>query len=300
MTVNKLLLYLGSLSGLLLIASCSVLDTPEQIPAYIHVAPFELTTNQGTQGSNDHKITDVWVFAGGQNIGVYSLPATLPVLLDQDPDIQLFPGIKKNGISASPVIYPFYDRFRYTGDLRAAQVDTLFPVTTYIPEATFSLIDRFDVSHTFKFDLDGNLNTRIEITNNVDEVFEGGGSGRIVLDTVNTIIEVGSQSTFSDLPTNGQPIYVELNYRSDVELAISLVGFDQAGTSFPGSVLFLNPKATWNKVYFDVTDSVLYFSDAATQGFRILLAARMPANSDGIFTLTKARIYIDNLKLVHF
>ncbi len=280
--------------------SCTFWDNPEPIPAYIYVQPFELSADAATEGSNSHKISDVWVFAGGQNIGVYSLPAIVPVLLEDNLDLQLFPGIKNNGIAASPVIYPFYDRYRFSGQLESARIDTINPSTSYIDNARFSLIERFDDSHTFKFDLDGNLNTRIEITNNAEDVFEGGGSGRIQLDTINSIVEVASQASFADLPDNGQSIYLEMDYKSEIELAVSLVGFDISGSSFPGTVLFLNPKSEWNKVYFDVTDTVLFFKDAATAGFRILIAARMPKNTNGQFTMDRAKILVDNVKLVHF
>ncbi len=280
--------------------SCTFWDNPEPIPAYIYVQPFELSADAATEGSNSHKISDVWVFAGGQNIGVYSLPAIVPVLLEDNLDLQLFPGIKNNGIAASPVIYPFYDRYRFSGQLESARIDTINPSTSYIDNARFSLIERFDDSHTFKFDLDGNLNTRIEITNNAEDVFEGGGSGRIQLDTINSIVEVASQASFADLPDNGQSIYLEMDYKSEIELAVSLVGFDVSGSSFPGTVLFLNPKSEWNKVYFDVTDTVLFFKDAATAGFRILIAARMPKNTNGQFTMDRAKILVDNVKLVHF
>lgn len=280
--------------------SCTFWDNPEPIPAYIYVQPFELSADAATEGSNSHKISDVWVFAGGQNIGVYSLPAIVPVLLEDNLELQLFPGIKNNGIAASPVIYPFYDRYRFSGQLESARIDTINPSTSYIDNARFSLIERFDDSHTFKFDLDGNLNTRIEITNNAEDVFEGGGSGRIQLDTINSIVEVASQASFADLPDNGQSIYLEMDYKSEIELAVSLVGFDVSGSSFPGTVLFLNPKSEWNKVYFDVTDTVLFFKDAATAGFRILIAARMPKNTNGQFTMDRAKILVDNVKLVHF
>jgi hypothetical protein len=298
--MTKAIHYAILLSGLLLLAACDLVNPEESIPAYIHVEPFEMKADYGTEGSASDKITDVWVFAAGQNIGVYDLPATLPVLLDEEPELQLFPGIKKNGISASPTIYPFYERYFFTGELEAARIDTIRPQTTYLQDLDFVVNERFDISHSMKFDLDQNLNTRLEITNNPSKAFEGGGSGRIVLDTSNSLIEVATLDAFLDLPTTGIPVYLELDYKSEIELAVSLVGFDLVGTSFPGSVLFLNPNAEWNKVYFDVTDSVLFFGDAATAGFRVLLAARLPVDNNGNFTLDKAEILVDNLKLVHF
>jgi hypothetical protein len=296
-----LLRYVLLFSGMLFFFSaCDIVNPDESIPAYIHVEPFEMDADYGVEGSASEKITDVWVFAGGQNIGVYDLPATLPILLEDTSDIRLFPGIKKNGISASPVIYPFYRSFAFSGELEAATIDTIRPQTSYLDDLTFVVNERFDVAHSMKFDIDGNLNTRMEITNTGSEVLEGGGSGKIVLDTTNSLIEVGTLDAFTDLPTTGLPVYLELDYRTDIELAISLVGFDQTGGSFPGAVLFLNPQSEWNKVYFDVTDTVTFLNDAAISGFRILLAARLPRDGNGNFTLDRAVILVDNLKLLHF
>ena len=55
----------------------------EKVPAYLEVASVTLTTTP-EQGASTSKITDAWISVDGTLIGVWELPARLPVLAEGD------------------------------------------------------------------------------------------------------------------------------------------------------------------------------------------------------------------------
>src|SRR5438067_12211826 len=98
--------------AIMLFTSCEIINPSEDIPSYLHVESFSVTTNNETQGSNSSKITDVWVTVDGKALGTYELPATLPVLATGSHDVILSPGILINGIAATRTAYPFYTTYQ--------------------------------------------------------------------------------------------------------------------------------------------------------------------------------------------
>ena len=57
----------------------------------------------------DANITDAWVTMDGINLGVFELPAQIPILDEGEHNFRISPGIKENGMSATRMIYPFYE-----------------------------------------------------------------------------------------------------------------------------------------------------------------------------------------------
>ncbi|HHS95849.1 MAG TPA: hypothetical protein ENJ45_04600, partial [Phaeodactylibacter sp.] len=89
--------------------SCNLINPDEKEPAYLHIASYTLSASS-TQGGNTHKVTDAWVYVNGNSLGAYQMPVTLPVLETGEVVLEIFPGIKTNGIAELPEIYPFYKR----------------------------------------------------------------------------------------------------------------------------------------------------------------------------------------------
>ncbi|HEY0262319.1 MAG TPA: hypothetical protein VGB95_04790, partial [Chitinophagales bacterium] len=78
------------------------------IPVYIQIDSMSVQTNQSTQGSASSKITDAWLYVNGEQIGVFELPAKIPVLKSGDLRVSISAGIKDNGIANTRAAYPFY------------------------------------------------------------------------------------------------------------------------------------------------------------------------------------------------
>jgi len=121
------------------VVSCNLVNPEEDVPSYIEVPAFKVTSDYATQGTNSSKVTDVWVYAGGEYIGTYELPARFPVLLSGSREITFGAGIMANGIASTREAFPFYRFSTVTVDLvpgKVTNMDTLtvsyFPGIQYI------------------------------------------------------------------------------------------------------------------------------------------------------------------------
>lgn len=288
------------LVGLFGISSCDVINPEEDVPAFIHVKPFTVATNPTLEGTASAKITEVWVFNGSDYLGAYPLPATVPLLLSGETNISLKPGIKDNGISSLPEIYEFYKSYDVVIDLVPGQTDTIRPSTSYDDNVIFEFIEDFESpNHIFSDDIDGVEETQIVTSS--DDVFEGNRSGKIVLtkDFPEITVATNINRTFKDLQKNSVFVYLEVNYKSDVDVIWGIAAHPNAGNSLdrtfaadPG----FTARDSWNKIYFNL--SQLLF-DNQEEAYQILLSSVIPIEN-GELTLDEAVIYLDNIKLIHF
>jgi hypothetical protein len=278
--------------------SCDIINPEEEIPAYIVVESIDLKTYPG-EGTDDHNITDVWLSVDGDFQGVFPLPATIPLLEKGEHLISLQAGIKDNGINSTPEIYPFYAPFEVTLNLQAEVVETLSPVFEYADGVQFSFIEEFEGSgQIFQEMRIGSDDDMITLSTLPENVFEGDHSGVVKLDTATSVIEIGTLSRYPDLGDNGFQTYLEVNYKSEVPVFFGLIGYENFG-SLGGTPLFdagFQGSSNWKKIYFNLAKAVL------TPGFdeyQVGFQAYIP-QEDGILTLDSARVFLDNIKLVHF
>lgn len=275
---------------------CDIINPPEDIPAFLYIEPFQLQTNPSTEGSPSHKITDVWVFVNNKFLGAYTLPAIVPVLAAGESEIRLDPGIKDNGVTATPEVYPFYAPYNITLELAPDQADTIRPVTKYLDNVRFAMIEGFEgPNHAFRDLRQGNDINKIQLTD--VNAFEGNYSGLIYLDTANAAVELATVDRFTNLQERGVYVYLEMNYKSDVPVYFGIVGKDNGvpGTTPVYDPGFL-PKDEWNKIYFNI--SALVFEGKFDE-IQIGLYTAIPY-TNGQFTQTEGRVWLDNIKLVHF
>ena len=288
------------LSGFLLsITSCDIINPEEPIPAFLFIPEFTLNTVEATEGTNSQKITEVHIFVANEFLGIFTLPATIPVLEEGIQEVQIFPAVRSNGLGDITDIYPFYTSYEANLDFIPANVDTIFPVTQYQERSKFFFEpqENFeDGTLAFAEDIDGNPETTIELTNQV--VFEGNGSGLIQLERDDPQIELGS-NLITELPNiDAITTYLELDYMNEVSFLVGILGFDSQGR-----IIFslidkgVNPKDEWNKIYFDFTDEMIQLLELGNQlaGYRLVIIADLFAGDP-----EQANIYLDNIKLVQF
>ena len=252
------------------------------IPAYVYIPSFSLTTKSG-EGSNAHKITDAWVYVDGQINGVFQIPITLPIVELGQHEITVFAGIRNNGTRSNPIINPFFEAYKISMNLKAGKVDTLRPTTAYIVNTQFKIMENFETGNIFTVNRDNNTTLRFT---NIDNGFEG-KSGQIVLTKANPIMEKASVLK-AQLSESAENIYLEMNYKTDAELTVGLVGSDNIGeVSIIKIILF--PNKEWNKTYINLTNEA---KDLKKKDFQIVFRSLLP---DGLSTAT---ILIDNVKLI--
>jgi hypothetical protein len=283
-----LLLLLAGLS----FTACDVINPSEDIPGFIYVESFTVQPGAG-QGTSSAKISEVWVSAGPNFLGAYSLPALIPILEEGETEIILSAGIKDNGVTSTPEIYPFYDTYETVIDLKPNEVDTISPVIGYKNNAKFAFNETFENNgHLFKLEQSG---LPIEITPN--GAFEG-NSARILLNEDNPEVEIATNLSFSNLYSTSIAVYLEVNYKSDVPVIFGLTGLTSNNTQDLGIRLYdpgFRASAGWNKIYFNLSglDPLNEFSS-----FRVSFLSVLSEDNDG--NLDEANIYLDNIKLLHF
>jgi hypothetical protein len=210
---------------ILTLLSCDIINPEEDLPSYIYIDQFTLTTNPGTEGSASAKITEAWLFLDGDFLGAYSLPATVPLLTEGSHSIRLEPGIRENGISSTPEVYPFYEVFETTVELTTGDTDTLRPTTQYKPNAQFIFVENFERSDHLFLDVKvGAPDTRVNRIQ--QDAFEGNFSGILSVDIGQPEVLVATSRRFV-FPDEVVPtIYLEMNYKSEGLVGFGIIGYD--------------------------------------------------------------------------
>ena len=280
-------------------SSCDLINPEEEIPSYIWIAPFEVQTNGTTQGSASAKITEVWVSVDDAFFGVYPLPAKIPILKTGNSKIKLEAGVKDNGISTTPEIYPFFQALEYNIGLKANEIDSIRPKASYRSGIRFAFVENFEnSSHVFQTLVTGNESNRMSITN--EGAFEGSGSGLIQLSTQYPAVELATRNTYSGLLAKGTAVYLELNYKAEVPLLVGVIAYKAGNLNAGGQILYaagFNASENWNKIYFNLSRVV---ADSKLDEYQIILKTEIPKNADGTINRSNAKIWLDNVKLVHF
>lgn len=278
---------LSAIILLLFSTSCDWINPSEEIPSYVQIDSIAFSVI-GSQGSADQNLVDAWVYIDGENAGVYELPCTFPVLKNGNVDIQIFPGIKLNGISATRGIYPFVNSYSISATLQQDSVLHVQPTSTYASNLEFEIIEDFE-SGGLLFSGSTLSDTSIDRTNDPLDVFEGSYSGIIELDETRPLADIKSIDAFA-LPQGGAYNFIELNFKTDVETAVGVIA-NVGSQSIYHAVMVLNPTDVWKKIYINISPVVNRESQASS--FFIFFRAELPDDA------TTATVYLDNIKLIH-
>ncbi|MFB0925657.1 MAG: hypothetical protein QMB65_10325 [Vicingaceae bacterium] len=268
--------------------SCSKKDYEAQIPAYISIDKFSLTTDYSTQGSESNSITDVWVYIDDDFVGAYELPANFPVLKEGNVTVKLYAGIKENGIAANRTTYLGYAPYVQEVNLVKEETVVIDPQIIYEPTIKFAWLEDFDdASLTFLY----HSNSDTIINKNSVDVKEGTFSGQVFLDPEMTFFEAISTNLIG-VPLNGlTPVYLEMDFKTNQALTIG-VYLDANQYAF----ITLNTTTEWKKIYINLSEVITTNNIGATD---LRLFFGMQESSSNQF-VTNPEIFIDNLKVVHF
>ncbi len=286
-TITKILSLVFVMTHLL---SCEIINPAEDIPMYIEIDSVNFSTDLLTEGTSSHKITDAWVYVNGDLIGMFEIPATVPVLASGNKNLTILAGIMDNGNSTTRENYPFYSSYNTTMAFAGQKNVKVTPVFTYRGDLTFEIIEDFELGVMFV----NNSGTAV-MTNTKDSslVFEGSRSAVVKLDDVNSVYE-GITSDKYSLPGGSMPVYIELNYKCSQEFFFGLKVTPPASLPFQLFSHRVNTKSYWNKIYLNITDQVSTYN--GTYGpceFQVLIRAEKFNSADTTF------IYLDNVKLIY-
>lgn len=285
--MHRLMLFLPLLT---LLVGCK--DEPEQIPAYIHVKPFQVTAPGGNAWQN---LTDGWLYINGEFLGAYTLPATIPVLAEGETEVLLFPGVKENGIEATPNIYPYLKRFTQKYNLIADQTTEVQPVTDYDSAIKYAFgLGRGDFDGGSSIGLE---NRDTDDAYNIEISSDGAFAGQCLImraDTAHPIMDIATE-LMNNLPFLGAPeVWLELHYKSDVPFFLFLLNGFPENTQ---RVFQFNNSETWNKIYINLTQ---YIVSSGYPDQRLYFRLGLPKDSNGKYTQSSGTVRLDNIRVVHF
>lgn len=261
----------------------------DAVPAYLAIPAVRLSASPAEGGSTS-KITDVWVSVNDKDLGVWELPARVPVIGEGSHRVRIAPGVKVNGAFDDRVQYPYYTAWTGTVDLGREGSSTTDPVVTYQGAEIWS--ERFDDVGSLLNTSEGSDTTLLFYTPeaNPSIVRDGTICGGFVLDGDRQHMQLYTDQDF--YPTSG-PAYLELDYSTDVALVIGYT-YVMSGTTRLEPLLVLVPTTSegglsWNKVYVDVTT---FFNVGGVSNRDFYIQADLPSGQ------SSAHVYLDNVKLV--
>ena len=271
------------------------MDSPLTVPTYIKIDSVYIDTFYPSEGSTSAKVTDVWVYVDDQNMGVFELPAIFPLLYEGKHKLEIRPGIKLNGISSTRVPYPFYKPLIYNDfDFFPDSIIDLGAIETeYYQNVDFIWMEDFETSVLSIIESD-NSDTTIERTTpaNSPEAFLSENSrysGKIVLTKENPRF-IGYTFNEYDLPRDGSPIMLEMNFKTNYLLLVGVLVNNPSDYSWE-DLVFLKETDNWNKIYINIGPVVLRNPNALS--FKIYFTSSLAEGQE------EAEIFLDNIKLIY-
>ncbi len=273
----------------LTLVSCQIPSGDVSPFSYLIVDEVELVATP-SQGAGTNNFVDVWAFVDGQTIGVYELPRRIPIANPEPGEmlnVSFQAGIRENGIQSNPRVYPFVGNSEFNVSLEEEEEMGLIPVFNYLDATVFRMVADFEVTNSFTFDEDGDSTSVLVISS--EDAATGVGAGKLEVGA-GKIMEQASTLVFNNIPVNGTPIYVEIEYKGNRDIDVGLIGI-QGGEVFKDYFVSLRSMSEWNKAYINLTDLIIASN---LTGYQLLLGIDNSSGSED------AIVFVDNIKLLHF
>jgi len=279
--------YVKYISLFALCISLMCCDNFDDEPMFLSISEADLTTTSG-QGLATHRIQDAWVYADGLSIGVFELPAIVPVLSsDEKVEIDIFGGIRNNGLALSPLQYSFFERLKLNLDFVPGETKAISPSFVYRDGAKVAFLEDFEGSAMFTEDCDGDDTSFVGTTSDPEHVVYGNRCGIIALNTENELFQQATFEIFNEDDFGASQVFVEMDFKCDIPFSFAYVG--QTGNikskRFP---IVLNPTEEWTKTYIDLSSSL---NGGEFDSYQLMLAG-VPIDGAGT-------IWVDNIKLIY-
>jgi hypothetical protein len=283
--MSKQTTFILFLFSCIFMAGCDIVNPSEDIPTYVHVDSFKfINPNPNATGTGRQTITSVFAYVDGEALGVFELPADIPVNIRNTQQLQLSPGVNNQGLLDYQLSYPFFSFYNINVTAAPGTVIDMIPETQYIPDLKYWISD-FESGNQFAR-LSGD--TAIRWVSGADSVFEGGKAGCISLGGSLTSAE--SFAPISIMP--GTQGYLELHYKGTLpfQVGILVAGKD---LSFTQSYLTgIKPKDEWGKLYLNIQQFTGQFPDALK--FSVIIKSSLEG------AVTEGYVLLDNIKVVSY
>lgn len=275
-----------------ILSGCDRLDNFPGVYHTIEIDEFNLTTSS-SEGTDSHGINEVWVYSTTDVLGVFPLPASIPYLDENGTgvvDLTIVSGIKANGIAATRRPYSFYESMSIETEFIAGDTSSYMYHTEYIEAANIILCENFESSNRFQT----NNTSLADIVRTTDPqwVFEGDGSGLVLLTDSLYHMTSTTQEQLYDLSSTSGPIWLEYNYKSDNSFAVGLEVLGGMHAQRTPIIIHNPTEGEWKKMYLDLQPLVA--STPGTFGYELTLDVTLDAGEESGY------VVVDNFKIVHY
>jgi hypothetical protein len=267
----------------------SACKSTEPIPSYIQIQPFQFLQN--TRDSVTTNIRHAWLFVGGDFLGAYALPASVPVLKEGVQPLKIFGGIDKDGITSTPDMYPFYTEHAQNVTLNAGKTTNVIPKIQYTNDVKNIFSEDFETGNNFSEDIDTDKNNNLRRAETT--ILHKKWCGNIQLDEMHPLCQVASVTPLQGLRADKE-IYLEMDYLTEANLGVGVTGLDASGIRVNYFFLYLRPNFAKNKVYIALSKKLITVN---LQQAQLMFSAELP-KENGSFTKTKASVWLDNVKIL--
>ncbi len=270
-------------------AGCNVINPVEVTPTYVYLDSMNFEINDALKegSSASQKITSAWVYLDNNIVGVFELPAKVPLMMtNASGQVRVAPGVTYSGLSQQS-LYPFFMADTFTISRTEGQVTHPIPTVSYASDTKFPFREDFETGNTFISLTDIETDTTIVRTDDKSKIFEGGGSGYIYVD--------GTHSTSENVSTQGFAIaqgnsFVELNYKCNTSFQIGLL------TTYLGNIKYqyvggVLARENWNKIYIDLSK---FTGTYPSSSYRLIIKTGL---DEGLST---GYVLLDNIKVLSF
>ena len=181
-------------------------------------------------------------------------------------------------------------------NIKYIEEDTIYRLTNYVKRIVGTDIDELEIEATkdtlFSFDADDNPSTKM-ISTSTDAI-SGMHAGLLTVNDSTIFSQVANATILNDIPTSGDAVYLELDYKSEGDLFIGMIGYyDFEANSEELISYYLGLKKTdeWTKIYVNLSSELKI---SGLPAYRILFRAEYSGSG------SEEQILIDNVKLIHF
>jgi hypothetical protein len=272
--------------------SCSIFDSEDNPVAFVKVALPTLEVNSAKEGAATHNIKHAWATIDNQLLGVFPLPASIPTLIkNTNSRLQINWGVNDGGDNDSSQEYPFFNSEIIETTFQPLQQFDFPAKASYVKNAVFDVTEGFEqTNHVFIKDLDGNSNTRINLTNK--DKASGEKSALLSMTIDNKIIEVTTGNYFNSANNKKGAVWLEFDYKSEEDL---FIGYDIVTNSaeITEYKVGLKPTKSWKRAYVNFTKEL---SDTKVKEYRVAFKSIFTGKNGA----NVSEIYLDNIKLIHF
>lgn len=293
------------------INSCKKFSGDVRVPAYLQLDGIDIVQQMYNAPSNDpgfySSLVDavqlIYLFDGDEAetvAGVFQLPCTVPVLRSGTMKyLRVVPVVKQDGIAGTRIAYPFYKPVELNGvHIAADSITHLGSLDTarggwylqahYYPKGDNAITvwaeDYFEpINLTTHFD-----STLTIVKNDTAGACTGQGYGQLLIPDTCTTASLYMETRIA--PSSGDYLYLEMDYKTDFELYINLLGYSSVGgTLSTKSVMCLVPNTKWQKIYINLGRTWRQFNYNTP-----LYLYMQAANPDG----KSGRVLLDNVKVI--